>query len=157
MEMQMERKRDERGEAWAVPRKWRQYLLKDAPIYILRSCWLAECEGRTQRPESPWQQAPIPTSLHSFATCPAQHLGRHKRHTQVTARAVDKKWNYVDKKCSMRSSRAERGWKWERGVWGTRKRQNVGCQLAVCQLGGLRRRAWVMVLPASPADALPAS
>lgn len=31
-------KRDERGEAWAVPRKWRQYLLKDAPIYILRSC-----------------------------------------------------------------------------------------------------------------------
>lgn len=95
-------------EAWAVPRKWRQYLLKDAPIYILRSCWLAECEGRTQRPVPLAGPDPNP-NLTSFLFHLPHSILADKRHTQVTARAVDKKWNYVDKKSSIASSRAKLG------------------------------------------------
>lgn len=95
-------------EAWAVRRKWRQYLLKDAPIYILRSCWLAECKGRTQRPV-PLAGPNSNPNLTSFLFHLPHSILADKRHTQVTARAVDKKWNYVDKKSSMGSIRAKRG------------------------------------------------
>lgn len=85
-------------------------------------------------------------------------ISADRRHTQVTARAVDKKWNYVDKKSSWTAGVGERWGRREHGVPGS-SRQNVGCQLAVCQLGGLRWRAWVMVLPVASrcqADALAA-
>lgn len=80
-------------------RKWRQYLPKDEPIYILRSCWLAECAWSTPSNQT---QAPKP------APSPAnrQHLSG-QRHTQLTARAVDKKWNYA---------RAGEGWVTKRGL-----------------------------------------
>lgn len=135
-------------EAWAVPRKWRQYLPKDAPIYILRSCWLAECEGSA---------VPNPTLFASTCSCPTA-----SRRTDAT-----RKWQrgrsirngiMLIRKAVGQQELGERWGRREHGVPGS-SRQNVGCQLAVCQLGGLRWRAWVMVLPVASrcqADALAA-